>query len=232
MPAHKGRRRLPKIVFVEEPLEEEEKQKQEEEEEEESSGRAPGAEEREKANEGRGHPGVNILVTGTPGTGKSTLCQLVSSAAVEGGLARLEHVDLGKLVREKGLHDGYNAEFDCFMLNPDKVCDELEERMDAGGVVLEAHSCDFFPERWFDLVVVLRTNNTVLYDRLEARKYKQAKVAENVEAEIMQVVLDEVRSSYRDDITMVLTNDTLEQLQDNCQRVLAWVSDWIKSHPL
>ena len=49
--------------------------------------------------------------------------------------------------RRRLLHDGYNEEFDCFMLNTDKVCDELEERMDQGGVVLEAHSCDFFPEQ-------------------------------------------------------------------------------------
>ena len=27
----------------------------------------------------------------------------------------------------------------------------------------------FFPERWFDIVFVLRTNNTRLFDRLEQR---------------------------------------------------------------
>jgi hypothetical protein len=29
--------------------------------------------------------------------------------------------------------------------------------MTAGGNVVDFHSCDFFPERWFDLVVILRT---------------------------------------------------------------------------
>jgi hypothetical protein len=45
----------------------------------------------------------------------------------------------------------------------------MEPTMAAGGNVVEFHSVDFFPERWFDLVLVLRTDNTTLYDRLKAR---------------------------------------------------------------
>ena len=37
-----------------------------------------------------------------------------------------------------------------------QVVDALEDALSAGGCVVEAHSCDFFPERWFDLVVVLQ----------------------------------------------------------------------------
>jgi len=49
-----------------------------------------------------------------------------------------------------------------FELDEDMVCDELEEQMTSGGNVLDFHSCDFFPERWFDLVVILRTDTDVL----------------------------------------------------------------------
>jgi broad-specificity NMP kinase len=41
--------------------------------------------------------------------------------------------------------------------------------MSAGGMVVDYHGCDFFPERWFDLVIVLRSDNTTLYSRLENR---------------------------------------------------------------
>ena len=41
--------------------------------------------------------------------------------------------------------------------------------MEEGGVVVEYHGCDFFPERWFDAVFVLRTDNTILFDRLQQR---------------------------------------------------------------
>lgn len=53
------------------------------------------------------------------------------------------------------------------------------------------------PHRWFDLVVVLTTDNAVLYGRLEARGYHQAKITENVQCEIMNVVVEEARASYR-----------------------------------
>lgn len=41
--------------------------------------------------------------------------------------------------------------------------------MPNGGHIVDFHSCELFPERWFDLIVVLNTNNTTLYDRLEKR---------------------------------------------------------------
>ena len=47
----------------------------------------------------------------------------------------------------------------------------MEDMLADGGTVVEYHSCDFFPERWFDLVVVLTTDNASLYDRLAARGY-------------------------------------------------------------
>ncbi|MCG8626004.1 MAG: AAA family ATPase, partial [Proteobacteria bacterium] len=49
------------------------------------------------------------------------------------------------------------------------MIDELEDTVSAGGTIVEFHGCDFFPERWFDAVFVLRTDNTVLYDRLQQR---------------------------------------------------------------
>lgn len=58
----------------------------------------------------------NILITGTPGTGKTTHSELV---AAEAGL---QHVNIGQLVREHELYDGYNEEFEAYFVNDDKVC--------------------------------------------------------------------------------------------------------------
>ena len=66
------------------------------------------------------------------------------------------------------------------------MLDLLEEKVGKGdgGFVLEHHVSDLFPERWFDLVVVLRCNNTVLYDCLMQRGYGGKKLEENCQAEI------------------------------------------------
>jgi broad-specificity NMP kinase len=50
-----------------------------------------------------------------------------------------------------------------------QLLDELEDEMEVGGAVVEYHGAELFPERWFDLVLVLRSDNGVLYERLESR---------------------------------------------------------------
>lgn len=115
----------------------------------------------------------NMLVTGTPGVGKTTLCSLLESQFPEDyDLDGFTYVKLAELIREKKLYKKWNEEFDVPEFDEDMVCDELEPLMSSrGGIILEFHSCDFFPERWFDLVVLLRCDNTQLFDRLSARGY-------------------------------------------------------------
>ncbi|RLN74117.1 hypothetical protein BBJ28_00021274 [Nothophytophthora sp. Chile5] len=133
-------------------------------------------------------------------------------------------------VKERGLHSGRDEDFDCFVLDEDKVCDEMEEMMAEGGKLVDFHTCDFFPERWFDLVVVLRTDNTTLFDRLQKRGYSDKKVSENVECEIMQVVLQEARESYAPEIVQELPSLTVEDMDSNIERVLTWLQHWMAQH--
>ena len=128
------------------------------------------------------------------------------------------------------MHSGRDEEFDCFVLDEDKVCDEMEDLMAEGGKVVDFHTCDFFPERWFDLVVVLRVDNTTLFDRLQKRGYSDKKVAENVECEIMEVVVQEARESYAPEIVQELTSRTVEEMESNVERVLMWVQQWTAQH--
>jgi broad-specificity NMP kinase len=104
--------------------------------------------------------------------------------------------------------------------------DELETFMQQGGVVLDTHSLiDYFPERWFSLVLVLKTDNTVLFDRLVKRGYSQNKISENVECEIMQVIEDEARESYKEGIVQVLESNNVDQLEDNVERTVTWLCE-------
>ena len=68
--------------------------------------------------------------------------------------------------------------------------------MAEGGKIVDYHGSSFFPERWFDIVFVLRTSNTILYDRLQERyilsiifKISLKILFNNLEKDIMYVVI-------------------------------------------
>lgn len=50
-----------------------------------------------------------------------------------------------------------------------QVVDAVMDKLEGGGCIVDWHACDMFPERLIDLVVVLRVDSTLLYDRLKAR---------------------------------------------------------------
>ena len=104
----------------------------------------------------------NILITGTPGVGKTSLCSLLESQLPEDyGIEGFRYIKLSEWITSKKLYKKWNEEFDVPEFDIDMVCDELEPYMSGrGGIILEFHSCDFFPERWFQLVILLRCDNT------------------------------------------------------------------------
>ena len=93
------------------------------------------------------------------------------------------------------------------------------------------HSSDFYPERWFDIVVVLRTDNTVLYDRLAGRGYTQHKITSNVECEIMRVVEEEACDSYKEEIIMVFQSDSVRVFRSLSEpNSLSQGTHWLTLH--
>jgi adenylate kinase len=126
--------------------------------------------------------GPVVLITGTPGTGKSTTAQLLAQESP----VPLQHINVGEWVKEKGLHEGFDTEWQSYIVDDDKVSllipdlslpftyliellDELEPIASNGGIILDWHTCELFPERWIDLVVVLRCDHTLLWERMETR---------------------------------------------------------------
>uniref|UniRef100_A0A1J3JF73 Adenylate kinase isoenzyme 6 homolog n=1 Tax=Noccaea caerulescens TaxID=107243 RepID=A0A1J3JF73_NOCCA len=162
----------------------------------------------------------NLLITGTPGTGKSTTAAALAEAT------NFRHICVGDLVKEKNLHDGWDDKLESYIINEDLVCDELEDVMVAGGNIVDYHGCDFFPERWFDRVVVLQTENTALYDRLTKRGYSGTKLSNNIECEIFQVMLEEAQDSYKEEIVSALQSNTLEDISSNVASLTEWIRTW------
>ncbi|MDK3206232.1 AAA family ATPase, partial [Escherichia coli] len=74
----------------------------------------------------------------------------------------MERIEVSQVAKQFSCYSGYDEVLECHILDEDKLLDELEARMEEGGKIIDYHGCEFFPQRWFDVVFVLRTNNTLL----------------------------------------------------------------------
>ncbi len=174
-----------------------------------------------------GRPLPNILVTGVPGCGKTTLTQLLTAQLNESinaklgtsGIQYYKSLHVSELVTQYKLYSKFDEERNASIFDVDKVIDFLESIVPKGGCIVDFHSCDFFPERYFQIVVLLRCDNTILYKRLEARGYPVSKISENVDAELHDVVRDEAYESYNPGIILEAYNNSQGDIQDIMQQI-------------
>lgn len=204
----------------------------------------------------------NIVITGTPGTGKSTHSSLLASTYSPSGSSShpLRQIDVGALVKSEGFYTEYLEEWQSYEVNEDQLLDHLEpltgtkalepidsedhdpselqaakgseEGEERGGLILDWHTCDVWPERWVDLVVVLRCDHGMLWERLEKRGYPLKKIQENNEAEIMGVVADDARESYPAEAVVELRSQESGDVEENVERIIQWIAAWRQARGL
>ncbi|KAH9813756.1 AAA domain-containing protein [Melampsora americana] len=173
----------------------------------------------------------NILITGTPGTGKTTHCDLLISSNPTSHNFTL--INIGEFVKENECHQGWDEDWKSFIVDDDKLLDSLESHLTSpkGGIILDWHSSSLFPETWFDLIIVLRTPHTQLWDRLERRGYGLEKIQENNMAEIMGECWNEAISNFDPQLVIELQSDQIDSIEENVNRIHTWIENWIKDHP-
>jgi adenylate kinase len=162
----------------------------------------------------------NIVVTGTPGVGKTSHCDLLAQQT------GLKHLQINQIVKERDCYDGWDDELQSWIVDEDRLLDSLENEVRLGGCIIDWHACDLFPRSWIDLVIVLRTDSTTLYDRLMARHYPERKLQENLDSEIMEVLLHEARDAYEEEIIIELQSNNIEDIDSNVNRAERWLMNW------
>ena len=169
----------------------------------------------------------NILICGTPGTGKSTVAKLVlekanANAAAKNDTERqqkYEYINVGDIAKAEKFYDSFDENLNSYVIDEDKILDHLEPLISKGGMILDYHSSEFFPERFFSHVIVLtcgREDTKILYERLEKREgYTKEKIRQNVECEIFGECVEEAKEAYTGDgVVHVRSNETEEEMEE------------------
>ena len=101
------------------------------------SGEAAPAQKRER----KGAARPNILVTGTPGVGKTRAAEAIAARL---GLQRL---GVSELAKQLSAFEEFDEARQCQVLDEDRVLDAMEPDLGRGGFVVDYHACELFPER-------------------------------------------------------------------------------------
>ncbi len=145
-----------------------------------------------------------VAVTGTPGTGKSSACEILAKR----GYAV---VDLDDVARTGGFVVGRDAARASDEIDVEALRENL--RLPAKIAFLRSH---YSHRMDVNLAVVLRCKPSVLRERLEARGWPEPKVRENVEAEAIDVITQEaverVPLVYEVDTTRLTPPETADAI--------------------
>jgi adenylate kinase len=130
-----------------------------------------------------------ILITGTPGVGKTTLAKNLSRKS------SFELIELNRLVRKEKLYISFDRARRTYVVDEGKLRSRLEAMSRLSErIVLPTHLIGrFLPKASVRLALVLRLDPVILYKRLRARGWTKRKAWENTEAEILDVCLQESR---------------------------------------
>lgn len=160
-----------------------------------------------------------ILITGTPGTGKTSLCK-----ALERSLPTVLTLNVSDIVKgDKSLQHSYDDVLGAYIMRESRVrrtVRSLMKESPEGVCLVECHAPSIFKGSMFDLVVVLTTETAPLYDRLTERNYDDRKREENITAEIMRVCWEEAMDVFGDDRVLVLPSNTDTDVTTNVQKIL------------
>ncbi len=129
---------------------------------------------------------MRVVVTGTPGTGKTTAtAQLQSRLDAEETLPSLDVIHLNEVLETEALYTEVDADRESLIADLDAISDWLDGRDD---VVIDSHLAHHVDA---DRVVVLRCHPDELESRLRDRGETAAKATENAESEALDVILAE-----------------------------------------
>ncbi len=153
-----------------------------------------------------------ILLTGTPGVGKTVVAKRFSEKY------GFKYFDLNEY--SKKFIIAYDESRDTNIVDIDKLRNEIYKEIDPSmNYIIDGHISHFLNG---DFVIVLRLNPEILYERLLSRGYNLRKILENMESEILDVCLSESIEIHGMDkvFEIDVTGKDVEDICDTIYRII------------
>ena len=175
-----------------------------------------------------------IIVTGTPGVGKSTVSMNLSLKLA------VRHLDISKIAKEFDVIDRFDNERNTAIVNLNRLTNLLIEKIESSStdVIVDGHLAPhIIPNHLVTVAIILRRNPQQIEEELKNRGYSDKKVKENVRCEILDVCLFDCINKYGKEKCheIDITDEKMDFIIDQLEKVIkglvpkkVGIIDWLE----
>ncbi len=156
-----------------------------------------------------------VAVTGTPGSGKSALCEA----------SNWHCLSVKELANQNGCLGPIDSSDNAAPVDVEKLCSILEEKWDeyCDLTLIDGHLSHHLP---VDAIVILRCHPDTLKNRLQKRDYSEEKISHNVESELLGMITEE--DFDYSNIPCLEIDTSANEINESFQQLLDWITDGFK----
>lgn len=147
-----------------------------------------------------------IIITGTPGTGKTMIAKLLSK------IVGFNVINVNDLIKKNKISEGYDKKRKCIIVDVKKlkkaiikIINNCKKNCCCSGLIIESHLSHNLPKNYVDYCIVTKCDLKELKKRLIKRGYNAEKVRENLDSEIFDICLVEATEKGHKCIVMDTT---------------------------
>ena len=132
-----------------------------------------------------------IAVSGTPGTGKTTLSKKLSRNL------NFYYLDVNRIIFNNKLSEGYDRKRNTKIVDIQKlnkfIINEIKKfnKSKIKGIIIDSHLSHYLPRKYVDLCIVAKCDINELNKRLKNKKFNKNKIQENIQSEIFDICYTE-----------------------------------------
>jgi adenylate kinase len=151
-----------------------------------------------------------IGLSGTPGCGKTTSAEILRNMGYT-------VVDLNQYAKNNNCLGDYDKDRDSYEINLEKLNGLVLGDFSDADCIIEGHLSHLLS---LNMVIILRCNPLILRKRLEEKGWVEKKIAENIEAEILDVIKVEAHEEDHKIFEIDSSHKTPEQIADTITRII------------
>lgn len=159
-----------------------------------------------------------ILITGTPGVGKTSVAHLLASEI------NALNINLTQLARRENLIVGFDEVRSSYIINEEKVKEKVAETIKSSdkNVIVDGHYAVFVtPREMVTHVFVLRRDPIELKRLLRQRGFSGKKLSENLAAEILDICLVDALNLMGETAKICEINATNKPVSEVVKEIIA-----------